>query len=107
MTFAVSGASISRHGCSPMIVPREPPRDRAAVAKRPGLQSTSSQNPFKRPSALAPRLLRARRERPHRCAAEKRRQEFSSFDVACHVPLRLGSFMQWREIPRFHRPVCD
>jgi hypothetical protein len=24
MTFALSGASISRHGCSPMIVPREP-----------------------------------------------------------------------------------
>src|SRR5262245_42080680 len=35
-------------------------------------------------------LLRARRERPHRCAAEKRGQEFSSFDVACHVTLRLG-----------------
>ena len=72
MTFAVSGASISRHGCSPMIVPREPPSDRAAVAKRPGLQSTSSQDPFEHPSALAPRLLRALRERPRRSAAEKR-----------------------------------
>jgi transposase len=34
-------------------------------------------------------LLRARRERPGRRAAE-RRQEFSSSDVACHVTLRLG-----------------
>ena len=34
-------------------------------------------------------LLRARRERPSRRAAE-RGQEFSSFDVACHVTLRLG-----------------
>src|SRR5262249_24208982 len=72
MTFALSGASISRHGCSPMIVPREPPSDRAAVAKRTGPQSTSSQAPFERPAALAPRLLRARRERPRLCTGEQR-----------------------------------
>src|SRR5262249_2714273 len=54
LTFAVSGATFPRLGCSRMIVPREPPSDRAAVAKRPGLQSTSSQDPFERPSALAP-----------------------------------------------------
>src|SRR5262245_64442799 len=35
------------------------------------------------------RLLRTRRERPRRRAAE-RGQEFSSFDAACHVTLRLG-----------------
>jgi hypothetical protein len=35
------------------------------------------------------RLLRSRRERPRRHAAQ-RRKEFSSSDVACHVTLRLG-----------------
>ena len=42
-------------------------------------------------------LLRARRERPCRHRAAERGQEFSSCDVACHVTLRLGSFMQWRD----------
>jgi hypothetical protein len=37
-----------------------------------------------------PRLLRARRERPRDSRAAERGQEFSSFDVACHVTLRLG-----------------
>ena len=41
--------------------------------------------------------LRARRERPSRRRAAERGQQFSSFDVACHVTLRLGSFMQWRD----------
>jgi hypothetical protein len=35
-------------------------------------------------------LLRARRERPRGRSAEKRGQEFSSLDVACHATLRLG-----------------
>jgi hypothetical protein len=36
-------------------------------------------------------LLRPCRERPRgRRAADKRGQEFSSSDVACHVTLRLG-----------------
>jgi hypothetical protein len=37
------------------------------------------------------RLLRPRRERPRSCCAAKSGQEFSSFDVACHVTLRLGA----------------
>ena len=35
-------------------------------------------------------LLRAHRERPCSRRAAKRGQEFSSFDVACHVTLQLG-----------------
>jgi hypothetical protein len=42
-------------------------------------------------------LLRARRRRPRRSRAAKCGQEFSSSDVACHVTLRWGSFMQWRD----------
>jgi hypothetical protein len=36
------------------------------------------------------RLLRPRRERPRDRRTAERGQEFSSFDVACHVTLRLG-----------------
>src|SRR5215510_11918364 len=43
------------------------------------------------------RLLRARRERPRGCRAAECGQEFSSSYVACHVTLRRGSFMQWRD----------
>ena len=44
------------------------------------------------------RLLRARRERPRGRGAAERRQEFSSFDVACHVTLPLRAIpMQWRD----------
>src|SRR5262249_62345725 len=42
------------------------------------------------------RLLRARRERPCRRAGE-RGQEFSSFDMACHVTLRLGVIHAMRD----------
>src|SRR5262245_27828266 len=35
-------------------------------------------------------LLRSRRERPRRRRAAEPRQEFSSFDMDCHVTLRLG-----------------
>jgi hypothetical protein len=34
-------------------------------------------------------------------------KEFSPSDVSCHVTLWLGSFMQWRMIPRFHRAVSE
>jgi len=54
------------------------------------------------------RLLRARREWPRSRRAAERRQEFSSFDLACHVTLRLGGHScNAAMIPRFHRAVCD
>jgi hypothetical protein len=41
------------------------------------------------PQAVA--LLRARRERPSDgCRAAERGEEFSAFDVACHVTFRFG-----------------
>src|SRR5262245_10772771 len=39
-------------------------------------------------------IIRRAGERPRRRRAAERGQEFSSLDVACHVTLRLGSFMQ-------------
>src|SRR5262245_50254289 len=61
--------------------PREEGRDRQVVAGAIGLYQRCT------PHTLA--LLRPRRERPRRRAAE-RGQELSSCDVACHVTLRLG-----------------
>jgi hypothetical protein len=51
-----------------------------ALDRRRGTQKSDGRRPA--------RLLCARRERPH--GAAERGYEFSSFDVACHVTLRLG-----------------
>jgi hypothetical protein len=62
----------------------------------------------KKPNDRHRRLLRASRERPGGRASEQRGQEFSSFDVACHVTLRLGVIHAIEGmIPRFHRAVSD
>jgi len=53
------------------------------------------------------RLLRARRKRPHR-RSDKRGDEFSPSDVACHLTLPLGAMPcnGWMISP-FDGVVCD
>src|SRR5262249_1473426 len=49
-----------------------------------------SASPCNRPILRTRSACCARRKRPRGSATEKRGQEFSSFNVACHVTLRLG-----------------
>jgi hypothetical protein len=83
----------------------QPLKKRRIAPLRDGIVCCERHEHADAPHARA--LLPVRRERPSDGRAAERGQEFSSFDVACHVTLRLGSFMQWRMIPRFHRAVCD